>query len=119
MGIPELRPAPRLKSDGAPADPSVAMTLFSLPFLASVLQSCLTGGLLLGQIMPLRPPGAATGADCTAPCCGAMALKPAELLTSPNCKSLWLVVGAMFPILIVPEGEDDATQNGVLFTPSA
>src|SRR5215472_19280381 len=119
MGIPELRPAPRLKLDGAPADASVAMTLFSLLFPASVLQSCLTGGLLLGQIMLLRPPGSTTGADCTAPCCGAMTVKPAELLTSPNCKSLRLVVGAMFPILIVAEGEDDATQNGMLFAPSA
>src|SRR5215469_687418 len=119
MGIPELRPAPRLKLDGAPADLSVAMTLFSLPFPASVLHSCLIGGLPLGQIMLLRPPGSTAGADCTAPCCGAMTVKPAELLISPNCKSLWLVVGVMFPILIVPEGEDDATHNGVLLTPSA
>src|SRR5215468_755436 len=48
-----------------------------------------------------------------------MTVKPAESLISPNCKSLWLVEGAMLPILIVPEGEDDATQSGTLFTPSA
>src|SRR4029077_6249780 len=94
IGTPTLSPAIKSKSEGVPADSTVAVTV--PPPAVTVAGSAMSD-----------PPAAAT------------TVKTPLFATSPTCRLLFPGSVVVLPIVMLPCVEFEARQTGIVFTPSA